>query len=366
MSAIIIIAIIFFYFFKPKEIFPTNHTIDYEQVAGFLKRHNEHTNAHLIFLKDKSVFWAQDGNALITYKKIMNKLVVLGDPIGKKEYIKDALLEFEQFAHRYGCKPVFYQISCKYLSLYKFEKYQLVKLGEEAVVDLVGYSLEGKKGAKLRSSRNKFQRQGYSFTVTAPPFSNDFLAELQSVSNSWLGDRKEKGFSVGFYSNKYVSQFPVATIRDEDERVIAFATLASTKDEKKHGIIIDLMRYYPTCPNGTMDVLFTSIFYWGQEQGYQSCSLGMSPLANVGNTKDAKTIEKISKLVFKSNKFSYRFKGLMEFKAKFAHTWNGKYLAYKKTFLPIVIIQLVLLIRTKKIEKESRYASNRIRRRIVG
>jgi phosphatidylglycerol lysyltransferase len=49
----------------------------------------------------------------------------------------------------------------------------------------------------------------------------------------------------------------------------------------------------------------------------------------------------------------YNFKGLKEFKSKFASRWEPKYLAYKKTFLPVTILQLLFLINYKLSTKNN-------------
>ena len=45
---------------------------------------------------------------------------------------------------------------------------------------------------------NKITKAGYSFDVLQPPFSTEQMHELKAISDSWLDNRKEKGFSLGF------------------------------------------------------------------------------------------------------------------------------------------------------------------------
>ncbi|GAA2712621.1 hypothetical protein GCM10009865_38920 [Aeromicrobium ponti] len=96
-----------------------------------------------------------------------------------------------------------------------------------------------------------------------------------------------------------------------------------------------------------MDVLFIHIFKWAKERGYKRCSLGMSPLAHVGDSPFSFKKEKLARLAYLHGNSFYNFKGLKEFKSKFACTWELKYLAYKKSFLPIAVIQLLLLINSQ-------------------
>lgn len=315
--------------------------IDMNEVTAFLKQYGGNHASHLIFLQDKEFFWAQEHRVLIVYKKIADKLVVLGDPVGDENFIQAAVKEFHTYSEDKGLKPVFYQVSPTYMHYYHENGYRFLKLGEEGRVDLDRFSLTGKKGAKLRTSLNKFTRDFCTFRVMRPPYSDELLAELKHISSSWLGEQKEKGFSVSSFREEYVSRFPIALLFDGNGEILAFATLAS---DYKTSLTIDLMRRAAGCPAGTMDVLFIHIFNWAKDKGYQTCSLGMAPLSNVGTSKHAFLGEKLFRFAYLHGNTLYNFKGLKEYKSKFACTWEPKYLAYKKSFLPTTMVHLFLLI----------------------
>ena len=52
---------------------------------------------HMSFAGDKSFFWAMDNQVLIPYAKIHNKLVVLGDPLGPREMVGEAIQQFQNY-----------------------------------------------------------------------------------------------------------------------------------------------------------------------------------------------------------------------------------------------------------------------------
>ncbi len=316
-----------------------------DQLQSFLKEKGGNHVSHLILLKDKKQFWTKDQSVLIVYKQIFNKFIVLGDPIGEESNIQLAICEFNEFCKHNKVKPIFYQVSPRYMQFYHDAGFRFIKLGEEAVTKLADFSLVGKKRGKLRTSINKLLGNGFTFRVIEPPHCPKILAELKTISDSWLGNASEKGFSVVSFSKDYVSCFPIALLQDPEENIVAFATLAT---DYKQTLNIDLMRKSIHSPNGTMDVLFVSIFEWARNNGYENCSLGMAPLSNVGNSKDSFISEKVIRLVYLYGNNRYNFKGLKEFKSKFATDWEPKYLAYKKTFLPILLLQIVLLINRKQ------------------
>ena len=308
----------------------------------FLNTYKGSHLSHLLFLGDKNLFWTKENKVVIAYQQVFNRLVVLGDPIGEKAYFQEAIKEFEEYANRKNNKVVYYQVSSS--TTFNPQKYKVFKLGEEATVNLNSYSISGKNGAKLRNRRNKFYKQGYHFEVVYPPHSGELLKEIEKVSDEWLNGKKEKGFSVSFFKKDYVDLSPIGTLRNPEGRLIAFITLGyAYKDSKS--LIIDLMRYRPQSPHGTMDMLIISILSWAKKEKYEQCSLGMCPLSNVGKSKEDKSYEKLANIIYEYMEAPYNFKGLREYKRKFSHSWEARYLIYSnKDWLPGVFLKLYMLI----------------------
>ncbi|WP_141549699.1 phosphatidylglycerol lysyltransferase domain-containing protein [Bacillus sp. AFS040349] len=320
-------------------------------ILSVMKKYGGTTLSHLLFLEDKQVFQAQGGSVLISYRKKGRRLFILGDPFGDKEKIEEGLNEFFSYASKRKLTPVFYQASEKYISFYEKHGYRLFKVGEEAKVNLKSFVIEGKKFGNIRNIKNKFTKDGYIFSVAHPPFSSSLLEEMKSVSNEWLNDRKEKGFSVSSFSEEYISYFPVSLFRDPNGRLIAFASLPSDY-QKEETLSIDIMRYRNDS-RGAMDMVFVSTILWAKEMGYTSCSLGMSPLSNVGVDNNSPFQEKIARYAFLNGCKFYNFKGLRRYKAKFATDWSPRYLVYKKSLLFLLILQLILIVQKEPIHKFS-------------
>ena len=336
--------------------------VQYDDLIPFLEKNGGNHVSHLIFLQDKQQFWTKDLNVLIVYKQIFDKYVVLGDPIGDESIFPTAIIEFNEFCKVNRVKPIYYQVNPRYMQLYHEAGFRFMKLGEEALINLDQFTLEGKRTAKLRTRLNKFKRNGFTFCVVEPPHSSKFISEIKKISDCWLGGETEKGFSVVSFCEDYVSRFPIALLHNTEGKVIAFATLAT---DYRQTITIDLMRNCKESPHGTMDVLFTNIILWAKESGFQKCSLGMAPLANVGNCKHSFISEKLIHYVYRYGNKKYNFKGLKEFKGKFATDWEPKYLAYKKSFLPIIFLQLIVLINRQSLPHKT-FLSKGVVRKVIG
>ncbi|KZZ85730.1 bifunctional lysylphosphatidylglycerol flippase/synthetase MprF [Bacillus sp. SJS] len=316
---------------------------DSDELLEFLENTNGNVLTHLAFMGDKDYFWNKDRDVFMMYTVYSDKLVVLGDPIGNDRSFGNAITELREYADMRGFTPIFYQTEKDWLSLYHEHGYQFFKLGEEAYVNLEEFTLTGKKKTNMRTVRNKFEREGYVFTIAEPPFSDSFIQELENVSSDWLRGRKEKGFSLGFFDRDYIQRAPVAILRDESGTLIGFATIIPVYDGET--ISVDLMRHSREVPSGTMDMIFVSIMLHMKEQGYKWFNLGMAPLSNVGQNKYAFWSEKAAARIYKHGQYFYQFEGIRKYKEKFASRWEPKYLAFSsRSALPVTMLQLSRLI----------------------
>ncbi|MHC0036374.1 bifunctional lysylphosphatidylglycerol flippase/synthetase MprF [Pseudoneobacillus sp. C159] len=317
---------------------------DGNYIHQHLERYGGTSLSHLIYLHDKAVYWSKDEKVLFSYQTSADKLVVLGNPVGDKGAIFKAIEELRDETNQYGYTPIYYQVGQEMIPYLHENGYDFFKLGEEGFVNVQAFSLSGNKMKALRASRNKFDKDGYSFEVIEPPFSDDCMAELKTISDHWLGGRKEKGFSLGFFDPAYLSRAPIAMVRDRKGRAIAFASLMPMYDGHET-FSVDLMRFVPAAPNGTMDYIFINLIEWGKQQGYKCFNLGMTPLANVGISKYSFLSEKIAAQIYRQGHVFYHFQGVRRFKEKYADHWEPKYLGYKrKTSLLFTMIQLTYLI----------------------
>ncbi|MBF0707880.1 bifunctional lysylphosphatidylglycerol flippase/synthetase MprF [Alkalihalobacillus hwajinpoensis] len=328
---------------KPRNPIKESSPENDNEIQEHLVTYGGNTLAHLIFLHDKSIFWNSKKTVLICFQKSSDKLVVLGDPIGQKEAFPEAIEEFQHLADIQGYTPVFYEVSNSLLPILHEKGFGFFKLGEEAFVDLDQFTLSGKRMKALRAVKNKFERENFQVEIVKPPHSEELLQKLKNVSDEWLQGRNEKGFSLGFYHVDYLNKSEIAIMKEHD-RIIAFTSLMPVYDNNKT-VSVDLMRFLHDAPSGTMDVMFLSLFEWAKTEGYERFNLGMAPLSNVGQSKFSFLSERIAAQIFLHGHIFYHFQGLRKFKGKYAHTWERKYLAYrKKSSLPFTMAQVSLLI----------------------
>lgn len=314
---------------------------------------NINLDAALAFLGDKYLYWYQeDGQDKVVFQFAIenNKCVVMSDPLAQSGYLEKGLSQFLADAEAANVAVIFYEVNQETTLLLHEYGYGFMKFGETAQVALEKFTIEGKHGKKFRTVVNKLENKGYQFEVLQPPFDEELLSVLKGISDSWLDGRQEKGFSLGYFDEKYIQLAPIALVRDEENKVQAFVTfLASNGPEEAS---IDLMRYHlRTAPNGIMDYLFVKLLLHFKEEGVIFFDLGMAPLSNVGTEKHSFLQEKVAYLIYAFTNRFYSFSGLRQYKQKFSPVWMPRYIAYPRNTWLILDMLAIYRVDNRKVKK---------------
>ncbi|HHW4679911.1 MAG TPA: bifunctional lysylphosphatidylglycerol flippase/synthetase MprF [Xylella taiwanensis] len=288
---------------------------------------NKDTKACLAMTGDKALLHDPQKCSFVMMQRYGGSLIAMGDPIGPPEAATQLIWRFREVADRLGLRPVFYQVTDNYWHNYLDLGMTMIKLGEEAIVDLEKFSLEGPANAEMRQAFNKGKRLGLHFRILSEEEIKPLIPRLRQISDEWLEEKgsEEKSFSLGNFDPTYLYRFPIAVIEHgTEQRIIAFANIL--KAQAGSELSIDLMRYGQDAPNGTMDFLFVTMLIWGKEQGFQRFSLGMAPLSGLAQHHLAGRWNRFANLVARHGERFYGFSGLRRFKAKFSPNWHPRYL----------------------------------------
>jgi phosphatidylglycerol lysyltransferase len=318
-----------------------------EEIERTLALHNrlgKGTTALMAANADKSILFLKD-QGFCLYRTIGRYMVVFADPTIEAGSEGKSLSAMLQKAAELDRVLVFYQLSAHWLPVLHDFGYSFFKLGEEALVDMDQFNIQGNKGKAMRNVLNRFRSDGYTFEVLAAAEVPAHINELKAISDDWLRSKnaRERQFSIGYFATDYLSRFPCVLIRDRARKAVAFANVLLGPRQEEFSV--DLMRYIPECPNGVMDLLFLQLFEWGKTEGYRTFNLGMAPLATVGEIKQAHLNERLANILFQHGEHWYNFRGIRLFKQKFNPRWVPRYLAYPSIWIwPQVIVNVATLI----------------------
>ena len=262
---------------RPVIHLPTSEELD--KAAKILMASSQ-PDGGLALTGDKALLFHPNDDAFLMYARRGRSLVALYDPIGPTQQRAEMIWQFRDLCDVHHARPVFYQVRAENLPYYMDIGLTAIKLGEEARVDLQRFDLEakGKEMKDLRYTWNRGTRDGLSLEIHEPGQAP--MDELKVISDAWLTGKnvREKGFSLGRFSDDYLKHFRIAIIRFEG-RPVAFANLLETYSHDLASL--DLMRAHPDAPKLTMEFMMVGLIQHYKNHGYARFSLGMVPLSGL-------------------------------------------------------------------------------------
>jgi lysylphosphatidylglycerol synthetase-like protein (DUF2156 family)/uncharacterized membrane protein YbhN (UPF0104 family) len=275
------------------------------------------------YYPDKQVLFF--GDAYFSYRISGTSVIVLETPVCPPRASLPALLrQFEDECRKRGFQVLYYRVDQDDLPAFKPRHY--LHIGQEALVDLTTFTLEGKDRKTLRNALNRIEGSGYTAHTYPAPQRDALLQQLKAVSIEWLTAENlaETAFSQGVFVPDALKQQTIITIENREGKVVAFANLIP--DYAPGEGTYDLIRKTSDAPNGVVDVLLVAIIRHLQSEGLHTLNMGLAPLSGIS---DAHSLaEQVMKVAYE-RAFSH-FKGLRAFKEKYATEWRDKYLIYEE------------------------------------
>ena len=151
----------------PTGFAPAPSAAELAAAAGIV-RGQDRGEAMLALMGDKSLMFSDSGQSFLMYGKRGRSWVALFDPVGPATERAELIRRFVSLAHDHGGRAAFYQIPAASLPLYLDAGLSVMKLGEEALISLPTFRLEGGAASHLRYALKRGARDGLTFEEIAP------------------------------------------------------------------------------------------------------------------------------------------------------------------------------------------------------
>ena len=301
-------------------------------IRELLERHGcQDSLGYFTLRDDKSIVWSASGKACIGYRVLSGVMLATGDPIGDPEAWPGAIQAFLDEAARHawapavvGCGELGAETWCRVGGLAALE------LGDEAVVEVAGFTLQGRAMRNVRQMVSRVERNGFTAQVRrVSDVPAGELASLARQADSWRGHHAERGFSMALGR--------LGGSRDED-CVIATATEGGVLRAVLHfvpwgtdGLSLDLMRRDRSVQPGLNDFLIVETIRQAPQLGVRRVSLNFAVFRaalergeRIGAGPVLRAWRRI--LIFMSRWF--QIESLYRFNAKFCPDWVPRFLVY--------------------------------------
>jgi len=309
---------------------------DASRIRDLLARQGERDSLGYFTLRtDKSIIWSPTGKSCIGYRVLSGVMLASGDPLGDPEAWPGAINAFLDEASRHAWVPAV--LGCSELGAETWCRegggLTALELGDEAVVDVAEFSLQGRSMKNVRQMVTRVGRNGYVAQIRRagdiPRAEIDWMIQQ---ADSWRGSPTERGFSMALGR--------VGAPGDED-CVIATATKDGVLCAILHfvpwgpdGLSLDLMRRDRSAQPGLNDFLIVETIKDAPDLGVKRISLNFAMFRAAlerGERIGAGPVLRAWRgiLLFLSRWF--QIESLYKFNAKFCPQWVPRFFVYTGT-----------------------------------
>lgn len=309
------------------------HPDELERARTIVEEWGSDTLAYFSLRDDKNYFFSASGDAFLAYRYINGIAIVSGDPIGRAEEIASTFAAFVEEAGARGWKVAVLAGRAGHAELYESLGLRAFYLGEEAVIDLGAFSLEGRKIRKVRQSCHRLNKAGYTVELlSAADVGPELQGAMNEITHKWRGRAPERGFSMALSRSLGAADADcrVLIARDSDGHPRGFLRLVPCYGEAK-GFSLDQMRREPGTPNGLTEFMVVCACEALAEQGYDHLSLNFAAFARLLNEGAELTLwEKFQRWLIKRANPYFQIESLLNFNRKFFPGWVPRYLYYEE------------------------------------
>jgi lysyl-tRNA synthetase class 2 len=316
---------------------PWRHRVRQEQrerelAAALVHAWGVDTLAPFVLRADKSYFFTADEAAFLAYRVVGGVAIVSGDPIGPPERFDELIASFVAHAHARDWRLAILGVSEEWLPLYQRHGLHALYHGDEAVVDVASFSLEGRAIRKVRQSVHRLAREGYVARVLRPSeIGAGLRGELEELARAWRGDAPERGFVMAidrlFRLGDGDAVFVVGF--GPDERVAGFLHFAVSSIGRS--LSLSSMPRLRSTPNGFNEWLIVRTIEWARDNGVDAVSLNFAPFAALlAPEAELTSLQEVQRRALLTLKGRFQLDNLLVFNRKFAPRWQRRFVVYER------------------------------------
>jgi lysyl-tRNA synthetase class 2 len=300
--------------------------------AQLVRDHGTDTLSFFKLRADKHYFFTADGTAFVGYRIENGVLLLSGDPVGQEDSFARLLTELRGFADTRGLKLGVVGASEHLCPLYEQVGLKTLYLGDEAIIDVRQFSLEGRAIRKIRQSVSRLTKAGYSAQLCElSALDAVTLARVDGVLEAGREGAPERGFSMAMDSIRGPEGHDTLVLlaRDEEQRVRG--VLHFVPVYCRDTVSLSFMRRDPATPNGLTEFMVVKAVESLKARGVTEMSLNFAAFAKWMHSPEKRSERVLGKLVTLGNPF-FQIESLYRFNAKFFPRWEPRFLVYEGTF----------------------------------
>ncbi|MHA3021205.1 bifunctional lysylphosphatidylglycerol synthetase/lysine--tRNA ligase LysX [Mycobacterium sp. BMJ-28] len=228
--------------------------------------------------RDKSVVFAPNGRAAVTYRVEVGVCLASGDPVGDPRAWPAAIEAWLHLCEAYGWAPGVMGASATGAQAFREAGLNALELGDEAILYPDGFKLSGPDMKPVRQAVTRARRAGLTVRIRRHrELSAEEMAQVIARADQWRDTETERGFSMalGRLGDPADSDcLLVEAVKEGDtDEVLALLSLVPWGS---NGVSLDVMRRSPQSPNGTIELMVSELCLQAEDLGITRVSLNFA------------------------------------------------------------------------------------------
>ena len=322
------------YFRRVKPI-PKMSDEDMDQVRKLIKHDLEQDSlGYFATRRDKSVVWASNRKAGIAYRVQGGVMLASGDPFGEYSLWPEAIAEFIKIADEHAWTPAVMGCSDRGGEVWVEHAGMIaIDIGDEAIIDVKDFTLEGRPMANVRQMVNRIKRKGYSCTTHKwSELDNDTRSQLRKLAHEWRYGVAERGFSMSmdrfgedFDPDTYIT---IAWLNNEIKGLLYYVPWTT------NGLSLDRMQRERGTDPGVNELMIVETVEYARANNLTHVSLNFAAFRSLFERAakiSAGPITRGTRNIIRFFSNWFQVESLYRFNAKFQPEWRTRYVLYPRT-----------------------------------
>jgi lysyl-tRNA synthetase, class II len=337
IGAVIILTAAYLLFRPPRDT-RTLDAVDEARVRTLLRDFGDHDSlGYFATRRDKSVVWdAEDPStalAGVSFRVIGSVSLASGNPIGDPLRWPAAIEAWRRHARSNGLSLAVMGAGQEGAAAYAEAGLTAYEIGDEAILDMRTFSLNGPGMKAVRQSVSRLQRRDYTTRVLRhSELDSAAFATMTADAAQWRGDGgDERGFSMalGRLGDPLDADCVMVQAHDEEGRLRGFLSFVPWG---RNGLSLDLMRRDPTADNGLVELMVSSLAERSAQFGVGRVSLNFAMFREAferGAEIGAGPIARLWRQALLLASRNWQLESLYRSNAKYQPTWQPRFICFE-------------------------------------
>ncbi|MGV9322013.1 phosphatidylglycerol lysyltransferase domain-containing protein [Streptomyces sp. NPDC003660] len=308
---------------------------DEEHLRELLARHGQADSlGYFALRRDKSVVFSPTGKAAVTYRVVGGVSLASADPLGDPEAWPGAIERWLAEAREHGWTPAVMGASELGGTVYARHGMDALELGDEAIVEVADFTLEGRAMRGVRQAYHRVRRAGYTVRIRRhADIPAEEMARLVRLADDWRDGDTERGFSMalGRLGEPADGDCLMLECADSDGRPRALLSFVPWGEK---GLSLDLMRRDRESDNGLIEFMVLDLIQRADEARITRLSLNFAMFRSVferGARLGAGPVLRLWRSLLAFFSRWWQIESLYRANAKYRPIWEPRYMLFEKS-----------------------------------